>query len=235
MRNQIVAYIFATERFLINYFTMNTIALLVLASGTVSLLALLTLHFVSREFHPGWRMISEYALGSHKWLLTTFFICWGICSITASILLWNLVNGFWPSVGIICVLLTGIGATMGGLFDVKHKLHGMAFGIGIPFLPIGALLISYTLIKEDFWSHEQLNILLSTHSIWLSVVLMAVSMVLLFSGFKKAGIPFGPAIAPPEKLPAGVIGINGYFNRLLVICYLLWPMLIAWLYYNAKI
>lgn len=211
---------------------MNTLAMLVLSCGVISLLALLILHFTSGEFHPGWRMISEYALGKYKWLLTIFFISWGICSLLSAALLWNLVSGIWPTAGIVCLVLTGIGATMGGLFDVKHKLHGMAFGIGIPFLPIGSLLISYALVKEGLWADNRLGILLSAHSIWLSVVCMGLTMVLLFSGFKKAGIPFGPDIAAPEKLPTGVIGINGYFNRLLVICYLLWPMLIAWLYFT---
>lgn len=213
---------------------MNTIAILVLITGTVSLLSLLLLHFTSNEFHPGWRMISEYALGKYKWLLTIFFVCWGFCSLLSAALLWNIVNGLWPTIGIICVILTGIGAIMGGLFDVKHKLHGMAFGIGIPFLPIGSLLISYHLIKDGFWANEQFRILLSAHAIWLSVVLMGLTMVLLFAGFKKAGIPFGPDIAPPEKLPKGVIGINGYFNRLLVLCYLAWPMLMAYIFWSSK-
>lgn len=39
----------------------------------VSLIALLLLHIVSREFEPSWRMVSEYANGSHRWLLTRCF------------------------------------------------------------------------------------------------------------------------------------------------------------------
>jgi hypothetical protein len=210
---------------------MNTLAILVLITGSISLLSLLTLHFTSREFHPGWRMISEYALGKYKWLLTVFFLCWGICSLLSSALLWNIVNGFWPVIGIICLILTGVGAIMGGLFDVKHKLHGMAFGIGVPFLPLGVLLISYALTTEGIWADERFTILLSAHFIWISVVLMGISMALLFAGFKKAGVPFGPDIEAPKQLPADVIGINGYFNRLLVICYLAWPMLMAYLYW----
>ena len=56
---------------------------------------------------------------------------------------------------------------------------------------------------------------------------MAVSMVLLMSGYKKTGLPMGPGIEPPKALPNGVIGVNGYFNRLLVICYILWLVVIA--------
>lgn len=209
---------------------MDTIAILTIATGVISLICLLALHFVSPEFQPSWRMVSEYALGRHRWILTWFFLLWGFCSILAAIFLWNIVTTKWAMLGTILVFITGIGAIFGGLFDVRHKLHGVAFGLGVPFLPIGALLVSYHLIKNEWWSSFQSTVLYSAHSIWLSLVLMGVSMMLLFSGFKKAGVPFGPDIEPPKLLPAGVIGINGYLNRLLVICYILWPVLMAKIY-----
>ncbi len=209
---------------------MDTIAVLTIVTGVISLLCLLTLHFVSPEFQLNWRMVSEYALGKHKWILTWFFLLWGICSILSALFLWNVVTTKWAMLGTILVFITGIGAIFGGLFDVKHKLHGVAFGLGVPFLPIGALLVSYHLIKNELWSSYQSALLYSAHSIWLSLVLMGVSMMVLFSGFKKAGVPFGPDIEPPKLLPAGVIGINGYLNRLLVICYILWPVLVAKIY-----
>jgi hypothetical protein len=145
-------------------------------------------------------------------------------------LLWTQVNGVWASIGVVLVVITGIGAVFGGLFDVNHKLHGLAFGLGVPFLPVGALLVSYHLIKVSSWKVHQSTLLISAHSIWISLLLMAFSMILLFSGFKKAAIPFGPNIAPPEILPQGVIGINGYMNRLLIVVYILWCVLIAKIY-----
>lgn len=209
---------------------METIAFLTIVCGAISLLCLLSLHFVSPEFEPGWRMVSEYAYGKHKWLLTLFFLFWGLCSILSAVLLWNIVTTLWAMFGTILIFITGIGAVFGGMFDVKHKLHGLAFGLGVPFLPVGALLVSYHLVNIETWSSYQTLILFSAHSIWISLVLMAVSMMLLFAGFKKAGVPVGPNIDPPKLLPAGAIGINGYMNRLLVICYIIWPVLIAGIY-----
>lgn len=209
---------------------METLALLIIASGTLSLFCLLLLHFVSPEYQPSWRMISEYALGKHKWLITGFFVLWAICSTLVCVLLWNLVTSGWAMFGVILVFVSGIGALMGGLYDVKHKLHGLAFALGIPTLPIGALLVSYHLIAKDGWNPHQTSVLLSAHSIWISMVLMALSMMILFSGFKKAGLPMGPDIEPPKELPKGVIGINGYFNRLLVFCYIGWLIWIANVY-----
>ena len=195
--------------------------------GVISILCLLALHFTSTEFKPNFRMVSEYALGKHKWLLTLFFVCWGLCSISAGLMLWHVVTSGWAKFGVVLLFVTGTGAIMGGLFDVQHKLHGIAFGIGVPFLPIGALLISYHFIKKAEWQSHSTFLLLSSHSTWISLVFMAVSMFLLFSTLKTAGIVYEPDSPPFTELPKGVIGINGWANRLLVLCYILYPVLIA--------
>jgi hypothetical protein len=51
--------------------------------------------------------------------------------------------------------------------------------------------------------------------------------ILRLSGFKKAGVELGPNVEPPETLPAGVIGINGYANSILVFSYIFWLIVIA--------
>ena len=195
--------------------------------GVISILCLLTLHFVSNEFKPNFRMVSEYALGNHKWLLTVFFICWGLCSIASGLMLWNVVSTKWAKFGVVLLFVTGLGAIMGGMFDVQHKLHGLSFGIGVPFMPIGALLISYHLIKKADWQNHSTSLLISSHSIWISLILMAATMFLLFSSLKATGIVYGPDSPPLSELPKGVIGINGWANRLLVLCYILYPVLTA--------
>jgi hypothetical protein len=195
--------------------------------GVISILCLLVLHFVSTEFKPNFRMVSEYALGKHKWLLTIFFLCWGLCSISSGLMLWNVVTSDWAKLGVALLFVTGIGAIMGGLFDVNHKLHGLSFGIGVPFLPIGALLISYHLLKKAGWQNQSTTLLLSSHSTWISLVFMGVSMFLLFSSLKAAGIVYGPDSPPFKELPKGVVGINGWANRLLVLCYIMYPVLTA--------
>lgn len=195
-----------------------------IAFGGISLLCLVTLHVVSNEFKPSFRMVSEYALGKHKWLLTLFFFCWGLCSISSGCMMWHVVTTAWAKFGVVLLFVTGIGAIMGGLFDVQHKLHGLAFGIGIPFLPIGALLISYHVIKKPEWQENSFSLLLSSHAIWISLVCMAVSMFLLFSSLKSAGIVYGPDSPPFTELPKNVIGMNGWANRLLILCYILYPV-----------
>lgn len=203
----------------------NLLAYSTIVSGLISAISLIVLHFVSSEFKPGFRMVSEYALGNHKWLITLFFITWGLTSIFAGLMFWDIVSSGWAKFAVILLFVTGIGAIMGGLFDVNHKLHGMAFGIGIPFLPIGALIITYHLLKRAEWQSHSTALFMSSHSIWISLILMAGSMFLLFSSLKSAGIPYGPDSKPFSELPEGVIGINGWANRLLVLCYLAFPII----------
>jgi len=206
---------------------MDILSPIVVVLSLLSLLSLFVLHFTSPEFKPSWRMISEYALGNHKWLITSFFILWGLASILLAVRLWDEVSSTWSTIGVVLVFISGVGALMGGLFDVKHKLHGLAFILGVPTLPIGSLLVSYHLISFEQWQTHKTVILGSTYSLLISMILMAASMGLLISGFKKTGLQMGPEIEPPKELPKGVVGVNGYFNRLLVLCYLLWLITMA--------
>ena len=209
-------------------------AKLTIAAAVISLLCLLILHFVSPEFDPGWRMISEYALGNHKWLITLSFIFWGLSSFFTILLLWNFVTSKWAKFGVLLICLSFFGQIMGGMFDIKHKLHGLAFLLGVPSLPIAALLVSYHLIKKDNWGKYKSQILFSAHFTWISLVLMAVSMMLMISGFQKAGIPIGEGIEPPKSVPDGVIALNGYANRILIFAYIYWLILIAKTYLKTE-
>jgi hypothetical membrane protein len=206
---------------------MDTLAILTITTAILSLLCLVVLHFVSPEFKPGWRMISEYALGKHKWLLTSFFLLWGLSSICLSILLWDVVSSPVAKIGILFLLISGIGEIMGGLFDVNHKHHGLAFLLGVPALPVAALILGYHLINLEGWNHHASAIILSSHSTWISLIIMAVAMGIMFAGFKKSGIPMDKNAPPPDKVPDGVIALGGYANRLLVLCYILWLIVIA--------
>jgi hypothetical protein len=209
---------------------MTLLPKLILATGAMSLLCLLLLHFLSPEYDPSWRMISEYAMGKYKAFLTAFFVLSAVCTMMLPFLLWNETAGLWSRVGLVLVFLSGVGSLMGGLFDLKHPLHGAAFALGVPTIMVGALLVSYHLIKRSDWAQYSTGTLLSAHAIWISLVLMGVSMAMMMNGFKQAGVPMGPGATPPDAVPSGVVAVAGYFNRLLVICNTAWIMLMAYVY-----
>src|SRR5688572_29769801 len=158
---------------------MDTLAILTITTAILSLICLLILHFISPEFKPGWRMISEYALGKHKWILTSFFLLWGLSSICLSILLWDVVSSPLAKIGILFLVISGIGEIMGGLFDVNHKHHGLAFLLGVPALPVAALIMGYHLKNLEGWSDHASAIILSSHSTWISLIIMAVAMAVM--------------------------------------------------------
>lgn len=210
------------------------LAQLTLLAGGLALLLLLVLHFVSPEFGPSWRMISEYALGRHNGLLLAFFLAWGFSSLLLSALLWGEVSSGWARVGVAFLILSAIGEVMGGVFNVKHRLHGLAFGVGVPSLPIAALLIGHDLAGSEGWQAHGTAILAVSHATWVCVALMGAAMAVMFAGFRKAGIAMGPDAIPPERVPPGVIALGGYANRLLVLCDVGWLMLIAWVYLSTR-
>ncbi len=198
-----------------------------LLAGVLSLLCLFALHFVSPEFHPSWRMVSEYALGRHGWLLTAFFQLWALSTALLSVLLWGVVTGPWARIAVVLLAISAIGAAMGGLFDVKHKLHGLAFALGVPTLPIAALILGYHLAGREPWVSGANAILAASHATWISAILMAAAMAVMFAGFRKAGVPMGPDLPAPDHVPPGVIALGGYANRLLVLCDVGWVLAIA--------
>lgn len=203
------------------------LAQLVIVTGGLALLCLLVLHVVSPEFQPSWRMISEYAQGRHKWLITAFFLLWGTSSLLLALLLWNETTAWWGLLGVVLLFVSGIGEILGGVFDIRHRWHGLAFGVGVPSLPSAALLISYDLIGTDEWSSQRSALLASSHATWISLIVMAAAMAVMFAGFKKAGIAMEPNAEPPERVPDGVIALGGYANRLLILCYVAWLMVAA--------
>ena len=209
---------------------MTVLPKVILATGAMSLLCLLLLYFLSPEYDPSWRMISEYAMGKYKALLTAFFVMSAVCTMMLPFLIWNETTGLWSKVGLVLVFLSGVGSLMGGLFDLKHPLHGTAFALGVPTIMIGALLVSYHLVKRSDWAQYSTGTLLSAHAIWISLVLMGVSMAVMMNGFKQAGVQMGPGATPPDTVPSGVVAVAGYFNRLLVICNTAWIMVMAYVY-----
>ena len=48
-----------------------------IAAAVATPLLLVCLRLLSPEFDPSYRMISEYALGSHGWVLSVTFLAWG--------------------------------------------------------------------------------------------------------------------------------------------------------------
>jgi Protein of unknown function (DUF998) len=203
----------------------------------LSVLALLSLHFLSPGFAPSWRMVSEYANGKFEWVLFIFFSCWGISSWCTAYLLWSYVTSKAGKAGVILLFISGAGEILAAFFNVNHPQHGTAGTLGIPTFVIASLLISYHLKKRDEWKKNKTILLWAAHATWISVVLVVITMVIMINGFKNAGIIIGPDQKPPAVLPDGVVALAGYANRILIVAYIFWLLFVSNNYlkiFNAK-
>jgi hypothetical membrane protein len=101
-------------------------ATIAIAAAATSALCLIALHVLSPEFDAFWRIVSEYANGKDGWLLTAVFMTWAVASWALAVAL----RPFWATwlgrFGLVFLILAGVGQMMGGIFDINHRLHGVA-------------------------------------------------------------------------------------------------------------
>jgi hypothetical protein len=206
---------------------------LAIGAAYVSLLTIILLHFLSPELDPTWHMVSEYAYGQYEWILTIFFFSWAVSYWFTAVALFPLAKHWLYKVGVVLLFISGVGALMGGLYDVRQSLHGLAFGIGIPFVPLVAPLISRYLQRKCNVRYKYASYL--SHATWLSFILMAVTMALFISQMQKAGALNMSTPQLLTLLPEGVLPIIGYSNRFLVLSYIGWLLAINYLVIKIKI
>ena len=141
------------------------------ASGAV-LLLLASLHVLSPEFDPSWRVVSEYANGRYGWVLSLMFASWALSSWALAVAVWSQVNTIGGKIALGLLIAAGVGEAMASVFDINHPLHNLAGMIGVLSLPIAAMLISVRLGRTQAWSPAK-NVLLWTANLtWVSLVLM---------------------------------------------------------------
>ncbi len=199
-------------------------AYLALGATAVSGAALLMLHGLSPELAPSWRMVSEYANGRFPWLLTVVFAGWAISSFALAASLWPLSATTLGQIGLAFLLLAGVGQTMGGLFDINHRLHGPAAMIGIPSLCVAAVLVTMALSRR---AGIEAPPAWSAHLPWISFVAMLGAFALFISSLKAAGIDMTGQATPLAELPTGVSGYVGWANRVLFAASYLWTFFAA--------
>lgn len=193
-----------------------------LGAVAISLFALAALHFVSREFDPSWRMVSEYANGPSHWILTLVFVAWALSSFALVAALWPLSATTLGKIGLGLLVLAGIGQLMGGLFDINHTLHGPAAMIGIPSLCAAAVVCTMAMARRSDIAAPPIW---SAHLPWIAFVAMIATLFLFFSSLKAAGVDVSSQTKPLQELPQGVSGYVGWANRLLFLASYLWVAL----------
>ena len=198
-----------------------------ICTAVLTLGALFSLHFLSPEFDPSWRMVSEYANGHYSWVLSIMFGSWAVSSWLLAYTLRNQVSKRLGKIGLGFLILAGIGEMMAVFFDINQPLHGLAFLFGGVGLLVASLLISINLSKQKEWTAFKKPLLMSAQLPWISVVIMMVGMGLFISALTSAGVDMSQGKIL-QTLPAGVTPFVGWANRFLIIAYSAWVIITAW-------
>ena len=104
-------------------------ARLAFAAAAACLLLLASLHILSPEFDPGWRMVSEYAYGHYGWVLSLMFLAWGISAWALAAAIWSRVPTKAGKVGLWFLIIAGMGEVLASVFDITHDTGHTIAGI----------------------------------------------------------------------------------------------------------
>ena len=206
----------------------STGSLLAIGMSIAVLVLLVSLHFLSPEFNPAWRMVSEYANGQYAWVLSLMFFLWGAGSWALAYVLLPHLQTTMGKIGLIFLVLAGIGEALAAVFDINHKLHSVSALIGIPSLAIAAMLISITLVRTPSWSIARNSLLWTANLTWVSILLMGLAFAVMMATYAQAGGDLSANAEVVTTLPNGVIALVGWANRFLIVVYCSWVMTVAW-------
>jgi hypothetical protein len=197
---------------------------LAFTAAALSLVLIAVLHFLEPEYDPSWRFLSEYSNGKFGWVMKIAFFNMALsCAVLFSVLK-SQIQTIGGKVGLGFLLATFVGLTMGGLFNIDPitaspdqltahgNLHGLASMIGIPSLPVAAMIISVSLARSQAWLPARASLLLTANLTWISLVVMFLTIGIMLP---RAG-GFGPDVW------------IGWPNRFLMLTYGMWLMAVAW-------
>jgi uncharacterized protein DUF998 len=190
---------------------------------TVALI-IVVLHGVKPEFEPSWRFISEYAIGRHGWIMKLAFLIWAASCAGLARAAHDEVRTRSGRIGVGVLLMVAAALVAAGLFPqdpvtaragdttTAGAIHAGASMIGIPGIPLAAVLISSSLWRSNStWATHRRALMWSAHATWISLAMM---IVYLGWAVPRAGGFTNEVWA-------------GWMNRLVVASYLAWQLIVA--------
>ena len=199
-------------------------ARLSIVASLLFLALLLALHIIEPQFAPSWRMVSEYATGNYGWAMTLAFLSMACACVTLFIAMRPHIVTRAGKIGLGFLVATAVGLTMAAAFPMDPittppgagtfhgMLHGISAIIGLPSLPVAALLTARSLARNPAWKTAKGPLIVAAHCTWIS---LAVMVLLLAIQLPQAG-GFGPTVWV------------GWGNRLVMVIYSGWLLTAAW-------
>jgi len=200
-------------------------AIVSMAGVCVFLTLVLLLHAIKPELEPSWRFISEYAIGRYGWLMVLAFIAWGVSFFALFVTLREEVQSRAGRIGRTVLLAVSVALLAAGLFaqdpviaapdqlTAHGTLHAIASMIGIPGIPVAAMLLGWSLTRHNQdWKGRRGVVMWMAYLTCLSLVAMA--------GYLAIAVPQAGGFRP------GVVA--GWMNRLVVLTYCAWQIAVSY-------
>lgn len=196
-----------------------------LASAATFLVVVAALHAIKPELDPSWRFVSEYAIADYGWLMMFAFLSLSLSCVTSFIAIRSQVETATGRIGLAVLLAVAAALAAAGIFAMDPitarpdeltthgNLHGLASMVGIPGLPIAALLVTRSLAVNQAWSSAHRSLRWTAHLTWITLLLMFGTIAVMLP---QSGGTFGPDV------------LIGWPNRLLVGAYSAWLIAVGW-------
>lgn len=185
----------------------------------------LLLHVLKPELDPSWRFLSEYSLGRHGWVMAAAFFSWGLSCFALYVALRGEVPTRAGRLGRFVLLAVSLALFGAGLFaqdpvtatpderTLQGTLHAIASMIGIPGIPIAAVLTGRSLTgRKRAWRGQRRGVM--------SCAYMTVISLMAMIGYLAVAVPqaggFGPEV------------LAGWMNRLVVLTYCVWQLVVSY-------
>ena len=202
----------------------RTAARLSLATSAAFLVLLFALHLVKPGLDPSWRMVSEYEVGHHGWVMQFAFLFLASGCVALFVAIRSQVRTTSGRVGLAFLLLSAAGMTIAAVFaadpitaspeelTTHGNLHALGAFLGIPGFPIAATLLSRSLARNQAWSPARRTLFWTTALVWLGLLACVVTVAVTLP--QSGG--FGPDVP------------IGWPNRLFLVTKGVWLMAVGW-------
>lgn len=194
-----------------------------LANGLfVGLLA--ALHIIKSGLDPSWHFISEYAIGSHGWIMQAAFLALAVSNVAAWIPLRECLRTAWGRVGSGLFLFGTLGLLLAAVFvtdpvntppesqTTSGKIHNLGGALGLLGF-LGTLIMSGRLLRCPSWRTAR-------KAVWAATAIVILGFLVSFVGIA--------AIATRHQGTFGPDTPVGWPNRIGILGGCAWLAIIAW-------
>ena len=194
-----------------------------LAAASLFLALLGALHFLKPEFDPSWRMVSEYAIGEHGWMMELAFLSLAISCAALAVALWRHLATIAGRVGLAMLIATAAGAILAAVFTtdpmttspaqrtLEGRLH--EFAAMLDLIPYAAIFIGWSLARRNPAVRLRRMLVGAAGVVLATTAVFVITIAVLL----PADGTFGPDVT------------IGWPNRIMIVSHVAWVMTLAWL------